>query len=230
MNLPDNNNINVDGTATSGHLSVAADQVLSLAVRDLSCSRNDRILFSGLDFSVQSGQLLHIEGENGSGKTSLLKALCGFIEPEQGEVLWQGGNIRQAIDEYHANMLYVGHTNGIKTGLTCVENLRFASALAASVRTSDLSTVLQHYGLGQYEDTLAQLLSSGQRRRLALARLSVCNARLWILDEPFTSLDDKGKSLQKSMFQQHLLSGGIIILTSHEQINWESVNSIKINL
>jgi len=210
--------------------SASGRAVLSLGVRDLACSRNDRVLFSGLGFSVNGGQLLLIEGENGSGKTSLLRTLCGFIRPDAGEVLWRGADIGTCMDDYLADMHYVGHNNGIKSGLTCMENLRVAQALVGGNLSLDKVLILKQYGLGSCVDTPAQLLSSGQRRRLALARLSISYADIWILDEPFTSLDETGKSFLKQRFLQHLANGGIIVATSHESIHLESVVPVTVRL
>jgi len=210
--------------------SASGRAVLSLGVRDLACSRNDRVLFSGLGFTAYGGQLLLIEGENGSGKTSLLKTLCGFIRPDAGEVLWRGAEISTCMDDYLADMHYVGHSNGIKSGLTCMENLRVAQALVGGNSTLEKVDLLQLYGLGAYVDTPAQLLSSGQRRRLALARLSITPAEIWILDEPFTSLDETGKGFLKQRFLQHLTNGGILVATSHEAIHLESVVPVTVRL
>jgi heme exporter protein A len=214
----------------AGIRSASDRAAMSMGVRELACSRNDRVLFSGLDFTVSSGQLLLIEGANGSGKTSLLKTLCGFIQPDEGEVLWRGSNIRSCMDDYLAEMHYVGHTNGIKSGLTCAENLRVAQALDGNDSLLDPALTLQQYGLGAYVDTQAQLLSSGQRRRLALARLSISQADIWILDEPFTSLDESGKNLMKQQFLQQLGSGGIIVLTSHEPIPLQDISPVLVVL
>jgi len=230
MNQPSYDNLTSNETALYGRQVGVVGSTFSLGVSGLSCSRNDKVLFNGLQFSVHGGQLLQIEGENGSGKTSLLRTLCGFIQPDQGEVLWQGVNIRHVLDEYLASLHYVGHSNGIKLGLSCRENLSMASRLAVAVRSHDITAVLHNYGLGEHEDTLAQMLSSGQRRRLALARLSICQAQLWILDEPFTSLDEKGKGLMKAIFHQHLQSGGMIVMTSHEDLSWDAENILKVGL
>ena len=204
--------------------------ILSLGVNNLTCSRNEQVLFSGISFSVQAGQLLMIEGANGSGKTSLLKTLCGFIQPDEGEVLWRGDDIRGCMDEYLIEMNYIGHNNGIKHGLTCAENLKIASVLAATVEAEDPGTLLKQYGLGDYINTPAQMLSSGQRRRLALARLAVSRARIWILDEPFTSLDEKGKNFIKAQMLRHLGNGGIIVLTSHEPVHLDKAAPVTIRL
>lgn len=204
--------------------------ILSLGVNNLTCSRNEQILFSGIGFSVHAGQLLMIEGANGSGKTSLLKTLCGFIPPDEGEVLWRGSDIRQCMDDYLAEMSYIGHHNGVKGGLTCAENLKVACVLSAYGDSVDPAAVLQPYGLGEYIHTPAQMLSSGQRRRLALARLAVSRARIWILDEPFTSLDEKGKTFIKAQLLRQLADGGIIVLTSHEPVHLEEASPVTIRL
>ncbi|MEX2353864.1 MAG: cytochrome c biogenesis heme-transporting ATPase CcmA [Gammaproteobacteria bacterium] len=227
MNLPGYDKVRViepDYTSTSGHSQS------SLGVNGLACSRGEETLIRNINFTVHEGELLQIEGENGSGKSTLLKTLCGFIAPDAGEILWGGVDIKTVMDDYLAGMHYVGHSNGIKLGLTCHENLKVASALAGAVRTTDLVYVLDQYGLVSHADTPAQFLSSGQRRRLALARLSVCQAQIWILDEPFTSLDENGKVFVKAIFAQHLASGGIIIMTSHENIRWDGIDIMRINL
>lgn len=203
---------------------------LTVGVQDLACSRGDKVLFSRINFAVTAGQLLLIEGANGSGKTSLLRTLCGFILPDEGAVLWRGSDIRACMDDYLADMHYVGHNNGIKPGLTCSENLKMARAFTASSDTEDNGTILQQFGLGQYIDTPAQMLSSGQRRRLALARLSVSQSNIWILDEPFTSLDEKGKTLIKAQFRRQLAAGGIIIVTSHEPIGLDDTHPVIVRL
>ncbi len=132
--------------------------------------------------------------------------------------------------EYRGDLNYIGHSNGIKAGLTCIENLKLACSLSREIITTDMDQVLEDYGLNGYQDNYAYSLSAGQRRRLALARLSLRKTTLWILDEPFTSLDDRGKRLMMGIFKQHLDSGGMIILTSHEVIRWEDIEPNRIGL
>ena len=203
---------------------------MSLNVCNLGCSRYDTVLFSDLNFSVSSGQLVQIKGENGSGKTTLLKTLCGFFEPDEGEVLWHGMNIRRVREDYYGELNYIGHHNGIKSGLTCIENLKVSTAYANRLNTNDFETVLDKYGLGGYEDTFAYSLSAGQKRRLSLTSLTIRNARLWVLDEPFTSLDEHGRDNLKIIFHDHLHSGGMILMTSHDVIHWETITPDLIRL
>ena len=207
-----------------------AEQGTSLKIRNLSCSRNEVVLISGLECRINEGQLLLIEGPNGSGKSTLLKTICGLIEPDIGKILWQDLDIHSMMEEYLAELNYVGHYNGIKLGLTVLENLKIATALASVICTKNLDQVLELFGLNAYRETLAQLLSSGLRRRLALARLSICVARLWVLDEPFSSLDNEGRTLIKGLFRDHLNSGGMIVMTSHDDIDLEGSGIVKIHL
>ncbi|NNE37050.1 MAG: cytochrome c biogenesis heme-transporting ATPase CcmA [Gammaproteobacteria bacterium] len=202
----------------------------SLTVSGLYCYRYDKAFFRGLDFTASPGNLLQIEGENGSGKTTLLKMLCGLIEIDEGEISWNGNNINSVMEEYRGELNYLGHKNGIKAGLTCLENLKVLSALGNQLSTYDYSEILSNYGLYGYDDIYAYTLSAGQKRRLSLARLSINKTRLWILDEPFTSLDEKGKKDLKVIFHEHLKADGIILLTSHDNIHWQDMNVTRISL
>ena len=202
----------------------------SLSVSGLNCYRYDKAFFHGLSFTAGPGNLLQIEGVNGSGKTTLLKILCGLIEADEGEISWGGNNIYSVLDEYRGCLHYLGHKNGIKAGLTCCENLKVLSALGNQIVTDDYPAILDKYGLSGYQDTYAYTLSAGQKRRLALARLSINQSILWILDEPFTSLDEKGKNDMKQIFRGHLDAGGIILLTSHDNIDWGNIEVTRIQL
>ena len=164
----------------------------ALNVNNLSCERDDRLLFSGLSFTLTPGQVLLLEGSNGSGKTSLLRLLCGFREPDGGEISWCGSPLAES--SYYTDMAYVGHTDGIKKELTVLENLEFALALSASGHYG-IQQALQKVQLAGYDDNSVQTLSAGQKRRVSLARLLITHNVLWILDEPFTSLDKQGIEL-----------------------------------
>ena len=193
----------------------------------LSCIRDDRILFEGLDFTLQAGQVLLLEGKNGSGKTSLLRILCGFREPDAGEVFWCGSAINDS--QYYADMAYVGHLDGVKKELTVMENLKVSLALGRSGQYS-IQQALNKVHLGDYDDVLVQALSAGQKRRISLARLLITKNIVWILDEPFTSLDKQGIALIETLMSEHCASGGMIVLTSHHDIDLHGVDVQRINL
>ena len=194
----------------------------------LSCIRDDRVLFSELNFRLQSKQILLLEGKNGSGKTSLLRILCGFREPDAGQVNW--GNEAINDSSYYADMAYVGHLDGVKKELTVLENLKMSLALGVTGQYS-ISEALTKVHLQGYDDVLVQALSAGQKRRLSLARLLITHNILWILDEPFTSLDKQGIALIESLMTEHCANGGMIVLTSHHDITLHNdVDVLRINL
>jgi heme exporter protein A len=185
----------------------------------MTCVRDGRALFEALTVQVEAGQILQIEGVNGAGKTSLLRILCGLSEPRSGTVYWRGQDIRVCRPVYHRELLYIGHNPGIKPELTPLENLRFFGALTGHSRTeSDLATALERTGLYGYEDTKVAMLSAGQRRRVALARLWLNDAPLWILDEPFTAIDRDGVSHLEARLGSHIQAGGLAVLTSHQAL------------
>ena len=194
---------------------------------DLSCVRDDRVLFEELCIELNSGQVLLLEGENGSGKTSLLRILCGFREPDAGQVLWCGNAINDS--QYYDDMAYVGHLDGVKKELTVLENLKVSLALGQSGEYS-IAQALAKVQLADFDDALVQTLSAGQKRRLSLVRLLITHNTLWILDEPFTSLDKQGISLIESLMTEHCNKGGMIILTSHHDIALPSVDVQRILL
>ena len=194
---------------------------------DLSCIRDDRVLFEGLAFELASGQVLLLEGKNGSGKTSLLRILCGFREPDAGQVFWCGGAINDG--QYYADMAYVGHFDGVKKELTVLENLKVSLALGLPGQYS-IQQALTKVQLADYDDVLVQALSAGQKRRLSLARLLITQNSLWILDEPFTSLDKQGIVLVESLMSEHCANGGMIVLTSHHDIDLHGVDVQRILL
>lgn len=192
------------------------EQAMMLEGVDLSCVRDDRVLFKELNFALRAGQVLLLEGKNGSGKTSLLRILCGFREADAGRVLWRGEEIDDG--RYYADMAYVGHLDGIKKELTVRENLRVALAFGRPGRYS-IDQALARVLLAGYDDVPAQALSAGQKRRLSLARLLITNNRLWILDEPFTSLDKAGIALIETLMREHCADGGMIVMTSHHDLD-----------
>jgi heme exporter protein A len=201
------------------------DSSYQLQGEGLSCVRDDRQLFAELNFTVKPGQVLLLEGNNGSGKTSLLRIICGFREPDSGGVKWCGDQIPQS--RYYSDMAYVGHMDGIKKELTVIENLKLSLALGQGGSLS-IFQALDKVQLSGYDDTLIQALSAGQKRRLSLARLLITHNILWILDEPFTSLDRQGIELIESLMAEHCGNGGMIVMTSHHDINLNGVNVQRI--
>lgn len=202
-------------------------QQAALVVNNLSCSRDERMLFSGLSFNLQAGQVLLLEGSNGSGKTSLLRILCGLREADCGEISWCGSLI--ADSSYYADMAYVGHADGTKKELTVLENLRFALAINTPGHYS-IEEALQKVQLAGFDDNSVLTLSAGQKRRLSLARLLITHNILWILDEPFTSLDRQGIELIESLIASHVQQGGMVILTSHHDLTLAHLNLKRIHL
>ncbi len=201
-----------------------------LATVNLECIRGERVLFSNLNLTIPPGIILQIEGRNGCGKTSLLRLLCGVMMPSEGSILWNGTDILEDRSEYFADAAYLGHHNGIKGELTALENLHFAQALSASKSNEDLSDILARLSLRGYEDIPCRHLSAGQNRRVALARLLATQARVWILDEPFTALDRKGIQLVEEVFEAHVSTGGIIALTTHHPLKQDDRYYRALNL
>ena len=187
-----------------------------LEARELLCERDERTLFSGLSFTLNAGEWVQITGSNGAGKTTLLRLLTGLSRPDAGEVLWQGQPLHQVRDSYHQNLLWIGHQPGIKPRLTALENLHFYHR---DGDTAQCLEALAQAGLAGFEDIPVNQLSAGQQRRVALARLWLTRATLWILDEPFTAIDVNGVDRLTQRMAQHTEQGGIVILTTHPPLN-----------
>jgi len=194
--------------------------------------RGERVLFSGLQFAVNSGTLLHVAGPNGSGKTSLLRILCGLLPPTGGAVHWQGGDIRAQGDEFRQKLLYIGHANAVKDELTAADNLGFGVLFSGmDPAGAHVQRALGELGLTHSEDLPAKILSQGQRRRVALARLAMGAARpLWILDEPFNALDRDAVLVIRSFVVAHVARGGIVVLTTHQDVPWAAEFTVRIDL
>ncbi len=191
-----------------------------LAVSHLACMRGDRRLFSDLSFTLAAGERLQVGGENGVGKTSLLRILCGLASAEEGEIFWQGASIRELGDAFRQSVFYLGHHNALKDDLTAVENLRISALLDGVRLTEDAAFELLHRaGLRGREDLPVRVLSQGQKRRVALARLLCTPAPLWILDEPFVALDVAAVDWLAQRLGAHVAQGGLLILTSHQEVD-----------
>ncbi|MGI9303657.1 MAG: cytochrome c biogenesis heme-transporting ATPase CcmA [Gammaproteobacteria bacterium] len=207
-----------------------AVEVDRLAGDGLRCERGERELFAGLRFAVESGEVLHVEGRNGAGKTTLLRLLCGLAQPDAGVVKWRGEDIAHIRPEYLAQLAYVGHSHGVKGGLTVVENLRVAQALSTQSQNTDLDEAISGVGLAGYEDALGKTLSAGQRRRAALARLLAADAPLWILDEPYTALDTDGVGIVNRLLHDHSAGGGMAVVSSHQAVEIDGVEIRRLSI
>lgn len=203
-----------------------------LRIASLYCERGDRILLSDLSFDLHAGQGLRIAGANGSGKTTLLRAIVGLSQQYEGAIYWQGQNIRHAKANYWSQLLYLGHAAGIKASLTPLENLVWWLKLQGTgqcVNTEALLAALNSVGLAGFADSPCVYLSAGQQRRVALARLFLSEHKLWVLDEPFTAIDSAGVTLLEQRFEAHLSAGGVILLTTHQNLLSQRFNTYNLD-
>lgn len=187
-----------------------------LALRSLCFDYPDKSLLSNVDFVLEQGQLLHLRGNNGVGKTTLLKLLAGLLRPDRGDIQYQGQSIYADLPGYRDNLCYVGHKAGISALLTVRENCYFD--LHWQRRSVDFEKLLSDFGLGALADEPCYLLSAGQRRRVGLLRIAMTDAQLWLLDEPLVALDQPAIEQLMFCFQTHLQKGGQILLTSHQNL------------
>ena len=198
-----------------------------LEAKNLTCVRDERVLFEQLSFNVERGDIVQIEGPNGAGKTSLLRLLSGLSRAESGDILWEGTPIAAQRDIWQRQMIYLGHLPGIKGVLSALENLRFFHPACSN---EQIFHALEEVELTGYEDALVSQLSAGQQRRVALARLWLTEAPLWILDEPLTAIDKAGVEKIMSQFSVHAQQGGSVILTTHQDLPARTVPVRKIRL
>ena len=191
-----------------------------LEASGLACERGGRALFRNLSFALQPGELLRVAGANGSGKTSLLKILCGLLHPDSGEVRWQGAPIRQLREDYSRELVYLGHAPAVKDDLSAAENLTVTCTLAGrKASPQQAREALESYGLAA-DAVAVRRLSQGQRRRAALARLLLsADAPLWLLDEPFAALDTAAARFTEELIANHVAQGGAAIYTTHQDAN-----------
>lgn len=182
---------------------------------ELACERGGRTLFRGLSFALEGGELLRIAGQNGSGKTSLLRILCGLLAPTQGDVRWKGTRIAELREDYSRELVYLGHAPAVKDDLTPFENLDISCRLmGAEVHKEALTSALAAYSV---PDLPVRKLSQGQRRRAALARLLLSESvRLWLLDEPFAALDPAAATYTEELIGRHVAAGGSVVYTTHQ--------------
>ena len=190
-----------------------------LDVSNLGCIRGERSLFEGVEFRLDSGEMLYLQGKNGSGKTSLLRILCGLSHPAAGEIHWRGKLVGKLGEDYRRELCYLGHHNAIKEELTPLENLLASARLADEILDEGAALdALEMVGLAGREDLACRYLSQGQKRRVALARLVNERRALWILDEPYVALDTAATELVAGLIGAHLQRGGLAVLTTHQAV------------
>ena len=191
-----------------------------LQVVNVSCERGARALFSPVSFQLQASQAMHLQGDNGAGKTSLLRGLCGLSPLSQGQVLWDGQPVQQTREVFLRDVFYLGHALGLKDELSALENLQTTAALAGQwLSPQEAEQALGAQGLANRMHLPLRVLSQGQKRRVALARLQVSQARLWLLDEPLVALDSAAQHALTTLLQTHIQQGGMLLFTSHQSLD-----------
>ena len=198
-----------------------------LKVSNLSCTRGERLLFANLGFSLNAGECVHVQGDNGSGKTSLLRLLVGLTPAESGEIRWQ--DALPAVSTMREDLIYLGHHAAVNGDLSALENLHFAAMQAGDLLDSNQAhDALRRMGLRGREDLPVRVLSAGQKRRVLLSRLLIRRAKLWVLDEAFNALDVGAVDVLNELIGQHLESGGALVLTSHQPLAIPNVQVLKL--
>ena len=183
-----------------------------------------------MSFSVKSGEMLFIEGSNGSGKTTLLRILSGLMQADEGQITWNGKSIEEDRIEFNQQLTYLGHSTGVKAELSTLENINFFSSLSGLPQRESSQAAIEWVGLQGYEDSPGRHLSYGQQRRIALTRLLMEPSQLWVLDEPFAGLDKKMIGALELRFKEHVDNGGLLVLTSHQHIELDQVNTSRLQL
>lgn len=203
---------------------------MDLSVSQLSCHRGDRLLFEGVSFSVAAGQALHLAGPNGSGKTTLLRTVAGLTLQDEGDIKLNGAPIAELGDEYRSHLAYIGHQNGLQPELNIKENLRYLAALGPGTSPDQIDYAINKVALSSRAHLPCKVLSQGQKRRAALARLFLQSQNIWLLDEPVTALDTESINVISKALNQHLDQGGLLIYTSHQPLPLDGDRLVKVEL
>jgi heme exporter protein A len=196
-----------------------------LIVSDLTCQRGYNELFSNLSFELNSGEILKISGANGSGKTSLLKILAGLNSAESGKLSINNNKVGSY--DYQSDIFYLGHLPALSPELHCKENLDYLTQLNTSSNQA-LDEALTNVGLKNFEYEYAANLSAGQKRRVVLSALFITQAKVWLLDEPFTALDANGINVIETKITKHSDDGGICVLTTHQKCNLHGIRTLTL--
>ena len=191
--------------------------IATLSAENLTLIRGERCLFEGLDFATSSGELLILEGRNGCGKTSLMRAIAGMLSLETGEVFWNEQPVRKQRQNFHGSLVWLAHRTGLKGDLNMLENLQFERSLRQQ-SSGDSESVYERLGIERLRKLPLRSLSAGQQRRVALARLLLADVPLWMLDEPFTNLDREGRKLVMELVDEHLAAGGLCVMAAHQDV------------
>ncbi|MDD2808585.1 cytochrome c biogenesis heme-transporting ATPase CcmA [Rhodoferax sp.] len=203
----------------------------SLSFSKLGCIKGGRQLFKNVDCTLTAGQWLYVAGVNGVGKTSLLRMVCGLAPIESGDILWRGQPIHAQRDAYRRELCYLGHLNALQESMTVDENLAFTSALSGMAPSAaQTQSTLAHFGLRGRGKQLVRHLSQGQKRRVALSRLALSPATLWVLDEPYVAMDESGITMLAQLIENHLAQGGMAVLTSHQRVAIGQVAPLMLEL
>jgi heme exporter protein A len=189
-----------------------------LSARNLTLIRGESCLFQGLEFELNQGELLLLEGQNGSGKTSLMRAIAGMLSLETGEIFWNDVPVGDQRQVFHGSLVWLAHRTGLKGDLTLVENLRFEGALRRQADI-DSTSVFERLGIARLRRLPLRSLSAGQQRRVALARMLMADVPLWLMDEPFTNLDREGRQLVMDLTEEHLACGGMCVMAAHQDVD-----------
>lgn len=197
-----------------------------LIVNNLSCQRGYKLLFENLSFELNSGEVLKVSGPNGSGKTSLMKILAGLSSFETGSIDYDETKINS--ERYNLDFLYLGHLAALSPELSCLENLKYTMRLGNDNLDLDFSDALKKVGLKKFENELVGKLSAGQKKRIALSLLFITQSKVWLLDEPFSALDSKAIKIIETRVEDHCNSGGICILTTHQECNIKNLKEISL--
>jgi heme exporter protein A len=189
-----------------------------LEARAINAWRGDRHILKDVSFELRPGEFMKLTGPNGVGKTTLIRVVCGLLPAESGEIIWKGKTVRSSSEEFHEDLAYLGHPNALKADLSARENLRYLAGLRRSLSDADIDRALDRVGILSRAELAARSLSAGQKRRLALARLLLAEARLWILDEPATNLDVAGVTLVEELIAEQVNSGGLVLAAAHQRL------------